>query len=217
MRVNFWGPLHTTLTVLPSMRRRRAGPNVNNTTIGGKISVPHLLPYSVSKFAFVGLSEGLRSELAQDGITVTTVVPGLMRTGSPRNATFKGQHRIEYTLFSLSDSLPLVTISAERAARQIVAACRRGDAEVVLTWPARLAARFHGLFPGLTADMLSLFNRLMPGPGGIGAGRALGKESQTPLAPSVLTTLTDQAAQRNNEIAPEESPAAQPTGQGAAG
>jgi short-subunit dehydrogenase len=201
MRVHFWGPLYTTLAVLPEMRRRRDGRIVNISSIGGKISVPHLVPYSASKFALVGLSEGLRAELQKDGVVVTTVCPGLMRTGSPRNATFKGQHRAEYAWFSISDALPLTAMKAERAARQIIEACKRGDAEVVLTIQAQLAVRFHGLFPGLTQDLLGMVNRLLPGPGGIGRKRAKGKDSQSELSPSWLTVLNEQAAERNNEVA----------------
>jgi hypothetical protein len=142
----------------------------------------------------------LRSELAKDGIVVTTVCPGLMRTGSPRNAIFKGQHRAEYAWFSISDSLPVTAMKAERAARRIVAACQRGDAEVVLSIQAQLAVKFHGLFPGLTADLLGLVNQFLPAPGGIGTRRAKGKESQSSLAPSWLTALTESAARQNNEI-----------------
>jgi short-subunit dehydrogenase len=200
MRIHFWAPLYATLAVLPEMRRRREGRIVNIASIGGKISVPHLLPYSASKFALVGFSEGLRAELAKDGVVVTTVCPGLMRTGSPRNATFKGQHQAEYAWFAISDALPLTSMKAERAARQIITACKRGDAEVVLTIQAKLAALFHGIFPGLTSDILGVINGLLPDAGGIGTGRAKGKESESDLAPSWLTTLSDNAARENNEV-----------------
>ena len=200
MKIHFWGPLYATLAVLPEMRRRRAGRIVNITSIGGKIGVPHLVPYSASKFALVGLSEGLRAELAKDGVVVTTVCPGLMRTGSPRNATFKGRHREEYAWFTISDSLPVTSMQAERAARQIIAACRRGEAEVILTTQAVLAIKFHQLFPELSADLRAFANSLLPGPGGIGTRRAKGKDSQSPLAPSLLTALTERAAERNNEV-----------------
>jgi NAD(P)-dependent dehydrogenase (short-subunit alcohol dehydrogenase family) len=83
---NFWGVVHPTLAALPAMMARGRGRIVNITSIGGRISVPHLLPYGVAKFAAVGFSEGLRAELARYGVSVTTVVPGLMRTGSPRGA-----------------------------------------------------------------------------------------------------------------------------------
>ncbi|HJQ70889.1 MAG TPA: SDR family NAD(P)-dependent oxidoreductase [Blastocatellia bacterium] len=201
MKTHFWAPLYTVLAVLPEMRQRGEGRIVNISSIGGKISVPHLLPYSASKFALVGFSEGLRAELMKDGVLVTTVCPGLMRTGSPRNATFKGQHRAEYAWFSISDSLPVTSIAAGRAARQIIAATRRGDAEVVLTIQAKLAALFHGVFPGLTADLLGVVNSLLPEPGGIGTARAKGKESESSLSPSWLTALSDRAAQENNQIA----------------
>jgi short-subunit dehydrogenase len=199
MAVNFFSAVHTVLAVLPTMQARRCGRIVNISSIGGKVSVPHLLPYNASKFALTGFSEGLRSELAKDGIVVTTVCPGLMRTGSPRNADFKGRHRQEHAWFRISDSLPLVTLSAETAAARILDACRRGDAEVILSVPAKLVAAFHGLFPGLTADLLALTNRLLPGPGGIGTASAKGKDSESALAPSVLTALTEKAASRNNE------------------
>jgi short-subunit dehydrogenase len=200
MQTHFWAPLYTTLAVLPSMRRRRAGRIVNISSIGGKLSVPHLLPYSASKFALVGLSEGLRAELAKDNIIVTTVCPGLMRTGSPRNAIFKGDHRAEYAWFSISDALPVTSMQAERAARQIITACKRGKAEVILSFQAKLAVFFHGLFPGLTADILGLINRLLPGPGGVGSERVRGADSQSSLSPSWLTKLNEEAAARNNEM-----------------
>jgi NAD(P)-dependent dehydrogenase (short-subunit alcohol dehydrogenase family) len=200
IKTHFWAPLYTTLAVLPQMRERRGGRIVNISSIGGKVSVPHLLPYSSSKFALVGLSQGMRAELAKFGIAVTTVCPGLIRTGSQYNAFFKGKHRQEYTWFSTSASLPLLSISAENAASQILAACKRGDAEIVPSIIALIADKLHALFPGLTADILSWVNRLLPEADGIGSDRVQGKDSQSSLSPSALTSLTDNAAQRNNEI-----------------
>ncbi len=194
MRTHFWGPLYAILTALPHMRRQRSGRIVNIASIGGKVSVPHLVPYCASKFALVGLSEGLTAELASEGISVTTVCPGLMRTGSPRNADFKGKHRAEYAWFSISDSLPGLAISSRRAARTIIEACRRGDAEVMLSLPAGIAARLHGVFPGIAARSLALANRLLPGPGGVVTDSRKGYESFSSWSPSLLTTLTEKAA-----------------------
>src|SRR5919201_6322523 len=139
MDVLFWGTVYPTLEVLPQMLARRSGRIANITSIGGRISVPHLLPYNCAKFAAVGFSEGLRAELAKENIKVTTVVPGLMRTGSYINAEMKGQHRAEYAWFSLSSSLPLTSGSVRRAARRIVSAVRRGSSEILFTPQARLA------------------------------------------------------------------------------
>src|SRR3954468_1034389 len=82
MDTMFWGVVYPTLAVLPEMIARRSGKIANITSIGGKVSVPHLLPYSCAKFAAVGFSEGLYAEVKKDGVQVTTVVPGLMRMGS---------------------------------------------------------------------------------------------------------------------------------------
>lgn len=168
MDMHFWAPLRMIHHVLPDMRKRRQGRIVNISSIGGKLAVPHLGPYSASKFALVGLSQGLRSELTKDNIYVTTVSPGMMRTGSPRNAWFKGRHREEYTWFTLTAATPLVSLSAERAASKILEACRYGQADITLSTSAKLAARLNILAPNLTADLLSLANRLLPAPGGIG-------------------------------------------------
>ena len=200
MQAHFWAPLNTIMAVLPSMRQRKAGRIVNITSIGGKVAVPHLVPYSASKFALVGLSKGLRAELMKDGISVTTICPGLMRTGSPRNAEFKGQHRFEYAWFSISDALPLLTVSAENAARQIVRACKRGQAELVISIPAKIAVLFESLFPEAMYQILGLVNQVLPAPGGIGTQTAKGKESTSAWSPSWLTTLNEEAAVRNNEV-----------------
>ena len=200
MKAHFWGPLNTILAVLPEMRERQDGRIVNISSIGGKIAVPHLVPYSASKFALVGLSKGLFTELRKDGIVVTTVCPGLMRTGSPRNANFKGKHRDEYAWFSISDSLPVTSIKAERAARQIVDACKQGRAELIITVQAKLAVTFDALFPEASAEMLALVNRLLPEPGGIGERSAKGRDSSSSWSPSWLTRLTEEAAMNNNEV-----------------
>ena len=200
MQAHFWGPLNTIVSVLPAMRQRRQGRIINISSIGGKVSIPHLVPYSASKFALVGLSKGLRAELMKDGIVVTTVCPGLMRTGSPRNAEFKGQHRAEYAWFSISDALPLLTVSAENAARQIVRACKRGQAELVISLPAKIAVLFDALFPGAMSQILATVNQVLPEAGGVGTERVKGRDSTSAWSPSWLTALNEAAAVRNNEV-----------------
>jgi NAD(P)-dependent dehydrogenase (short-subunit alcohol dehydrogenase family) len=204
LRVHFWGPLFTSLGVVPDMRRRGSGRIVNIASVGGKLSVPHLLPYSASKFALVGFSKGLRGALVGDRVYVTTVCPGLMRTGSPRNASFKGRHRAEYAWFSIADALPIMSMSARAAARRILDACIHGDAELVMPMPVDLAVKLDALMPGAGAAVMSLVERLLPGPGGIGTDTRRGADSESAWSPSVLTRLGDRAAARNNEIATSE-------------
>ncbi len=199
MDIHFWSPYRLIKTVLPVMKGIGAGRIVNIASIGGKIAVPHLAPYCASKFALVGLSNAMRVELAKDNIFVTTVCPGLMRTGSHTNAYFKGQNEKEYALFSIANALPVSSISAESAARQIVRAAKRGDAEAIISVQAKIAAKMNALFPELTAEILSLVNGLLPANGGIGQAKLRGKDSESWLAPSILTAMSDREIIENNE------------------
>ena len=200
LNIHFWAPLYATLAVLPEMKKRRSGRIVNISSIAGLMSVPHLLPYSASKHALAGFSEGLRTELIKDNVFVTTVCPGLMRTGSHINAEFKGQNKKEYALFTLSDAIPAFSIDSEVAAKQIVRACKNGDARLVISIQAKFAALAHSIFPDLYADIMGTAANFLPGPGGIGKEKKKGSESKSALAPGFLTVLADAASRRNNEV-----------------
>jgi NAD(P)-dependent dehydrogenase (short-subunit alcohol dehydrogenase family) len=201
LAVHFWGPLYTTLAAIPIMREAGGGRIVNISSIGGRIGVPHLVPYCASKFALTGFSEAIRGELAKDSIRVTTVCPGLMRTGSPGNAWFKGQHRNEFAWFVVSDSVPGASIDARRAAAQIVDACRYADAELVITTPAKVAIVANAVMPEAFALATDCAARLLPGPIGESGDRSYsGWQSRSPHIPQTLTRLTDRAAADNNEF-----------------
>lgn len=161
MDTNCMGALHTTLAVVPHMRRAGGGRIANIASVGGLIPVPHMLPYTASKFALVGLSEGLRIELAKDRIVVTTVCPGLMRTGSPVNVSFKGDAKKEFAWFALSDRMPLLAMDARKAALKILAGIRRGDAQLLVGGPTRLAKIVHALLPGTFTALAALANRYL--------------------------------------------------------
>jgi hypothetical protein len=124
-----------------------------------------------------------------------------MRTGSHLNALFKGQHAEEFTWFSIIDSLPISSIDARRAARQIVEACRRGDPQLLISIQAQAITLLNAVFPNLSARVLKLINQLLPTPtGASGDESKSGWESQSPLAPSLLTRLSDRAAEENNGL-----------------
>jgi len=151
----FWGVVNPTMIALPAFLEQNRGHIVNITSIGAKISVPHLVPYCAAKHAAAGFSEGLREELAYSGVKVATIAPGLIRTGSFMAALFKGDPEAESRWFSLGASLPGLSMSADRAARQIVAAVKRGDSERVLSLPAQLLAKVNGLAPETTQHVMS--------------------------------------------------------------
>src|SRR5438067_6406663 len=134
LALHFWAPYELTMLVRPHMQKRDGGRIVNISSIGGKIAVPHLAPYCAGKFALTGFSDAIRAELARDGIFVTTVAPGMMRIGSHVNANFKGKHDAEFAWFATANGMPFISINANRAARKILAACRRGQPSLTLTF-----------------------------------------------------------------------------------
>jgi hypothetical protein len=131
-----------------------------------------------------------------------------MRTGSPRNATFRGRHRAEYAWFSVADSLPGITISVEEAARRVLEGVRRGEAEVRFPLVTRLAVIAAATLPNLTASVLGVAGRLLPDAPAESRERRPGRESQSAASPSWLTRLGDAAARRYNQIAPSEGASA---------
>lgn len=200
LKVHFWGPLYVINGVLPSMKLRQTGRIVNIVSIGGRLSFPHLLPYTASKYALAGLSEGMAVELKKDKIKVTTVYPGLMQTGSPKNIDVKGKHEDEYAWFKIADSLPVLSMSAEKAAKQILEAIKYGESTITLSFPAKLAVAMHDVAPGLTISMFDLINRFLPDTKGGSMVAKKGYESESKVTLSEVTRETEEAAVKNNEI-----------------
>jgi NAD(P)-dependent dehydrogenase (short-subunit alcohol dehydrogenase family) len=207
MDAMLWGTVNTTIAVLPYMCDRRSGHIVNITSIGGKVSAPHLLPYNTAKFAAVGFSEGLHSEAARHHIHVTTVVPGLMRTGSDVQARFSGKGQREHAWFAVAAATPGLSMDGQHAARRIVQAIARRRSEIVLTLPAKAAVRAHGIAPATTQDVLSWINRLLPAPAPGPHGETVAGQDLAANAPPVvqaLTTPNRRAGERLNQPSPGE-------------
>ena len=162
--------------------------------------MPHLLPYTASKFALVGLSEGMHAELKKDNILVTTVVPNLMRTGSPRNVTVKGNHELEYALFKMADSSSMLSQSAEHAAKEIIFAIEQGQSEAILSATAKVATVLQGFAPGWMNLLMSLANKILPGAVEGGDESKKGYESESGLSTGTVGSVSDRAAVKNNEF-----------------
>jgi NAD(P)-dependent dehydrogenase (short-subunit alcohol dehydrogenase family) len=165
MATNFFAALHTTHAALPHLLRNNPSHGdaaiVNIASLGGKFAVPHMLPYVASKFALVGFSEGLHAELRHKGIRVTTVCPGLMRTGGEAHADYTGQTKKEQRWFTLAARTPVLTSSVRHAASKIYSAVAAGRAEITITPQAWLAARVAGLAPETTQYLASVANHLL--------------------------------------------------------
>ncbi len=122
MAVNHRGLSLGMRQVLPRMIGRGRGHVVNVASLAGKLRVPGLSTYVASKHAAVGLSAAVRDELEGTGVTLTTVMPGAVRT-------------------RLSSGIPLqgiLAIEPDDVGRAIVASCTTRAAEVVV--PGYLAA-----------------------------------------------------------------------------
>ncbi len=194
MDTHYWGTVHATLAALPHMRNQKEGRIVNIASIGGVINPPHLVPYNASKAALIGFSESLSAEV-RGNIRIMTVCPGLMRTGSPLNAEFKGNADSEFLWFGLSDMIPGFSISVKRAAEKILDACLRGERELTFTVPAKIGAVMHALFPSTTVNLFNWMNRLLP----VSSNRKMkrGREASGVASSILKRELNEVGAQQN--------------------
>lgn len=154
--------IQATQLVLPAFQQAGEGRIINICSIGGAIPVPHMSTYCTAKFGLAGLSETIASELAPQNIKVTTVYPGLMRTGSPIQAVFKGDHEKEYAWFTTGDVSPFISVTAEQAAKSIIEGSRNGDARVTFPWITPLGIMGHAILPETYAAIMRQTARFLP-------------------------------------------------------
>ena len=151
MEVNFFGPEILARAVLPSMLEAKSGHLVAISSIAGKFGVPLRSGYSASKFALYGFFEALRAEEGGNGIRVTMVCPGFIRTGISLSALKGDGSRHAKMDPELARGMP-----ADECARRILKAVASGKEDVCIG-----AARERGLvylkrfFPGLLTRMIS--------------------------------------------------------------
>jgi NAD(P)-dependent dehydrogenase (short-subunit alcohol dehydrogenase family) len=199
VNLHLWAPLWMSRAAVPHLKRAGGGRIVNIASFGGKVAMPHMAPYAASKFALVGLSDALRHELAKDDILVTTVCPGIIRTGSHVMASFKGNQKAEYKMFKLMAALG--SIKATTAAHLILNAARYGDPQLVFPFPVQWAICAYNVFPNVAGLALGLATRFMPKPTDEAGDQTLsGHDLEPSLSPSVLTRRADDAVLANNEM-----------------
>ncbi len=163
MRLHLYAPINALRIALPYLRERESGKRVVNIcSMGGRAAVPHMVPYDTSKFALSGFSQGVAAELADEGISVTTVYPTLMRTGSPIQAVFKGDHNKEFAWFQTGDVMPFFSSSAESSARQILQAARERRWEFTPSILGQSRTLVAAIFPELMGQAMILMNRALP-------------------------------------------------------
>lgn len=148
---NLWGYIHTIQALLPQFLDQGSGTIVNVSSIGGKVPIPYLVPYSTSKFAVTGLTEAMHSELKPKGIHVCGIYPNLIKSDLMERAIFQGkddqdaQARREQLNQVLST--PVVE-KPEDVAKAIWDGVKNQRAEVIVG-SANVSKAAYGLFPGL--------------------------------------------------------------------
>ena len=149
MEINYFGVVALTKALLPSMRERRSGHFVVVSSVTGYVGTPFRTTYAASKHALHGFFEGLRAEVHGDGIAVTMVCPGFVRTEIAKKA-LEAAGGGDIRDHSATEG----GIEPEACARTIVAGMEREKREVYVgRWEiAGIYARRYA--PGLLAQAL---------------------------------------------------------------
>jgi short-subunit dehydrogenase len=150
MEVNFFAPETMARAVLPSMLAQKSGHIVVISSVAGKFGVPMRSGYCATKFALHGFFEALRAEEERNGIHVTMVCPGYIRTDISLSALRGDGHKHAKMDPELARGMP-----ADECARQILQDIARKKKEIIVA-----AAREKSLvylkrfFPNMLAGMI---------------------------------------------------------------
>ena len=151
METNFFGPEILARAVLPSMLEKKRGHFVVISSIAGKFGVPLRSGYSASKFALHGFFEALRAEESRNGIRVTIVCPGFIRTNVSVSAL-----KADGSTHAVMDPEVANGMPAEECARQILAGVARGKNEICIGAPREKGLVYlKRLLPGVLERMVS--------------------------------------------------------------
>jgi short-subunit dehydrogenase len=153
LRVNLLSHIQFTRELLPSLLARREAHVLNVCSVLGLIGMPKVAAYCASKFAMVGFSESLRNELGRQGLGVTALCPGFVRTNLFTNAPLEA--KVE------EHKLPPSAISTtpERVANAAVKAIYRNRRLVVMEPFARLMYATKRFAPWLMDGIFHLGRR----------------------------------------------------------
>ena len=139
--LNLLGMMNITRLVAKRMASQKEGTIVNVSSLMGKVAAPTMSTYSATKFAIVGFTQALRSELAEHNIEVIALLPTLTDTEMARNLK----------LFRW-----VMPITPERVARTLVSGLRRNRSEILVGWQSYLAILCQRIFPQLLQKILML-------------------------------------------------------------
>jgi dehydrogenase/reductase SDR family protein 7B len=151
MEVNYFGTIALTKAVLPSMLARRRGVLVPISSVIGHVGIPTRSAYAASKHALHGFFDALRAEYAKDGIQVTIVCPGYIRTNVSENALTGDGSR-----YGKLDDTHRNAMLPEVAAPKMIDGIAKGKREVHVGGKEIWAIQMNRFLPGFTARVLRL-------------------------------------------------------------
>ncbi|MDX1634349.1 MAG: SDR family oxidoreductase [Marinobacter sp.] len=140
--VDVFGQIALTKAVLPLMLERGQGHIAVTASVAGKVGVPNRTGYCAAKHAVMGFFDALRAEVEDDGIQVSTIVPGFIRTAIAHNALAANGEA-----FGKDDDYIEGGMDVNEAAQVILAGLARGTREIPVgkgkemsaLWAKRLA------------------------------------------------------------------------------
>ncbi len=141
--VNVIGPLNCVQAALPHMIR--GGRIINVSSVVGKRAIPKVGGYCASKFALNALSDSLRVEISDRGVTVTSVYPGTTRTAFRDNSRRTKDEKRGWRPKG---------VTPDKVAEKIARAAEKGPRDVYVTLPDRLFIAGHTMLPGILDRVL---------------------------------------------------------------
>lgn len=123
--VDVLGQIALTKQVLPVMIAQGSGRLVVTASLAGKIGAPQRTGYCAAKHAVMGFFDALRTEVAHQGIRVSTIVPGFIRTSIARNALTGSGAAKDSAEADIDEGM-----DADRCAEVVVEALARGEEEI---------------------------------------------------------------------------------------
>ncbi|SDT41513.1 SDR family NAD(P)-dependent oxidoreductase [Actinoplanes derwentensis] len=147
MNVNFRAPMLLTHALLPALTASPGGHLVNMSSLFGLIAPPGQSAYSASKFALRGLSEALRGELIDDGVGVTTVHPGGIRTRIAESALIGSHVPKDEIEGQMKRFAALLSFPPAKAAELILRAVTKRKARLLIATSAKAPDLLARLLP----------------------------------------------------------------------
>jgi len=151
--VNLLGAVHITKALLPRMIARRKGHVLNVASASAFWNPPVLTAYGTSKYALLGFSEALRSEMRPHGVRVTAVCPGFVSTPIVDHMRLRGSYAERDTRGLARRFVERRGVTPEVVARAIVRAADRDIGVLPVGWDAWALNWTKRLFPGILARL----------------------------------------------------------------